>query len=217
MKEIDIESWQRTKTYNWFNTFTNTTYSCNVIMDVTNLVEHTKKTKESFFIDMLYITVSGLNSIEEMRMRIVNDKPVLFDDINPAFTVMTEGGTFENARFDNNKEFKEFYNTAEEIINNTKKQSKIKKENYNPENCWNEYYITCLPWVSFTSISHPMPDNKASQCIPRICWDKYRENNGKYELTLNITVSHLFVDGFPLAAAFNKIQKLLDSVNEILK
>lgn len=59
--------------------------------------------------------------------------------------------------------------------------------------------------------------NKASQCIPRICWGKYIEKDGKYELTLNITVSHIFVDGFPLSRTFNKIQELLDNVEEILK
>lgn len=46
---------------------------------------------------------------------------------------------------------------------------------------------------------------------------KIYENNGKYELTLNITVSHMFVDGYPLATVFNNIQDLLDRVNEVLK
>ena len=66
-------------------------------------------------------------------------------------------------------------------------------------------------------MTHPIPDDKASQCVPRICWGKYTENNGRYELTLNITVSHMFVDGYPLANVFNNIQDLLDRVNEVLK
>lgn len=39
-------------------------------------------------------------------------------------------------------------------------------------------------------MSHPIPDSLESQCIPRICWGKFVKNNEKYELTLNITVSH---------------------------
>ena len=88
---------------------------------------------------------------------------------------------------------------------------------YNHQNCYNEYYITCVPWVDFTQFTHPIPDDKSSQCIPRICWGKYVEQDGKYELTLNITVSHIFVDGYPLAQTFNKIQELLNNVDEILK
>ena len=45
-------------------------------------------------------------------MRLVDGKPVIFDEINPAFTVMTKTGTFENVRFKNNNNYKEFYKMA---------------------------------------------------------------------------------------------------------
>lgn len=217
MKEINIKKWQRNKTYEWFRKFSNSTYSMNVKMDVTKLIKYTKKNNESFFIDLLYIVLKSLNSIDEMRMRLVDNKPVIYDDINPAFTVMTQTGTFENVRFNNINNFKEFYQKATSVIESAKKQTEIKKENYNPENCYNEYYITCVPWVDFTQFTHPMPDDISSQCIPRVCWGKYTENNGKYELTLNITVSHIFVDGYPLSQTFIKIQELLNNVDKVLK
>lgn len=217
MKEIELLNWQRRKTYEWFKGFSNSTYSMDVRMDVSKLVKHAKESKESFFIDLLYIVIKGLNSVSEMRMRLVDGKPVIYDDINPAFTVMTELGTFENVRQVNNTDFREFYKMSAENIANAKKQEEIKKENYNPENCYNEYYITCVPWADFCGFTHPIPDDVSSQCIPRICWGKYIENNGKYELTLNITVSHIFVDGYPLSQVFNNIQDYLNNVDEILK
>ena len=217
LKIIDVNNWERTKTYEWFKTFSNSTYSINAVMDVTNLKKHIEKSNESFFIDLLYIVLKGLNSIEEMRMRLVDDKPVVYKDINPAFTVMTKAGTYENVRYKNCSNFKKFYEISTEHIENAKSQSEIRKENYNPENCYNEYYITCVPWINFTQFTHTIPDNKASQCIPRICWGKYVEKNGRYELTLNITVSHIFVDGYPLSKTFNVIQDLLNRAEEILK
>ena len=217
MKKINMKNSHRNKTYEWFKNFSNSTYSMNVKMDVTNLLKHVKLNNESFFIDLLYIVVHGLNSIDEMRMRLVDDTPIIYEDINPAITVMTDTGTFENVRFKNNDNFEKFYQIARDHIENTKKQTKMKEEKYNPENCYNEYYITCVPWVDFTQFTHPIPDDISSQCIPRVCWGKYAEQNGKYELTLNITVSHIFVDGYPLAKAFNKIQELLDNADEVLK
>ena len=216
MKKVQLEKWERNKTYEWFKSFSNSTYSMNVRMDVTNLIKHTKQKKESFFIDLLYIVLKGLNSVDELRMRLVDDSPVIYEDINPAFTVMTESGTFENVRFKNCKDFKMFYSVAQQYIEGAKKQKKIKKERYNPENCYDEYYITCVPWVDFTQVTHPIPDDIASQCIPRICWGKYIEKEGRYELTLNITVSHIFVDGYPLSKAFNNIQELLNNSDDIL-
>ena len=41
-------------------------------------------------------------------MRMYNGKPVIFDDIKPAITVMTKDGIFTNARFWNNKDYKSF-------------------------------------------------------------------------------------------------------------
>ena len=99
MHEIDIVNLPRKKTYEWFKTFENSTYGINVTMDITNLIKHVKEKKESFFIDMLYIVVMGLNSVDEMRMRIKDNKPVIYDTINPAITVMTANDTFENVRF----------------------------------------------------------------------------------------------------------------------
>lgn len=217
MKRLETDNWERYKTFEWFRSFSNSTYSMNVKMDVTNLLKHAKQNNESFFIDLLYIVLKGLNSIDEMRMRLVDDSPVIYDVINPAFTVMTESGTFENVRFKNCAEFKQFYQIASEHVDAAKRQLQIKKESYNPENCYDEYYITCVPWVDFTQVTHPIPDDKSSQCIPRICWGKYTEQDGKYELMLNITVSHIFVDGYPLAQTFNKIQELLENADEVLK
>lgn len=217
MRKIEFEKTERNRTFQWFNTFSNSTYSMDVRMDVTKLLQHTKNTNESFFIDLLYIVINGLNSIDEMRMRLVDGNPVIYDDINPAFTVMTKANTFENVRYKNCKDFKEFYKISSKYINDAKNQKEISKERYNPENCYDEYYITCVPWVDFNRFTHPIPDDKSSQCIPRICWGKYTKNNNKYELSLNITVSHIFVDGYHLASAFNKIQELLDNVDEILR
>lgn len=217
MKEIDINNWERLKNYEWFSKFSDSTYGMNVKMDVTKLVKHVKDKKESFFIDLLFIILNGLNSVDEMRIRLVNDKPVIYDDINPAFTVMTVSNTFKNVRFNNCKNYREFYDTAHECIENAKVVSDVSKDEYNPDNCYNEYYITCVPWVNFDSMTHPISDDKSSQCVPRICWGKYTEKNGKYELTLNITVSHMFVDGYPLAKVFNNIQDLLDRTSEVLK
>ena len=44
MKTIDTNNWDREKTIEWFRSFSDSTYSMNVRMDVTDLVERTKST-----------------------------------------------------------------------------------------------------------------------------------------------------------------------------
>ena len=215
MKEVQLPE-NKVKQYKWFEAFSNPCYALDVTLDTTKLIEFTKKQELSFFITFLYIVVKSLNDIDEMRMRYVNGKPIIFDFISPAYTVMTNAGTFENVRHEFIEDFKDFYDLAHFHIESAKNQIEIKKEEYNPVDCWDEYYITCLPWTHFNRMSHPLPDDKSSLSIPRICWSKYIEENNNFKLTFNITVSHMFVEGYTLAMAIDKIQKALNNPEVLL-
>ena len=85
-KIIDIDTWNRKSQYLWFNSFMNPTYGIDVKMDVTNLVNYSKKTKTSFFINFLYCLTVALNEVEEFRLRYVNGEVRLYDYINPTYT-----------------------------------------------------------------------------------------------------------------------------------
>ena len=214
LKKVDVNNWNRKKIYDWFKGFSNSCWSMTKELDVTNLVNYTKKSQTSFFINMLYVVVKTLNSLESMRMRLVDDEPVIYDNINPAYTVMTESGVFENLRHDFIDDYNQFYLLAKEKIEIVKKQLK-NNDIYNPQNYYNEYYITCIPWIEFSSMSHPIPDDKSSQSVPRICWGKYFKRNNRNIINFNITVSHMFCDGYDVAQFYMKLQENLDEYIKI--
>ena len=214
---INIKDYKKRKQYNWFKTFANPCYGFNVKMDVTNIVKYSKETKTSFFINVLYLITTGLNKIDEMRIREVNGEIRLYDTINPTFTVMTKIGVYENAGFKMIDNYQDFYKKAKEIIDEVKEQDYV-KETYNDENNYDDYYMTCIPWLSIEAMTHPLCDhNYESSSCPRICWDKYRIENDKYVMLLNITVSHCFVDGYPLSKAFEKVQENFNNAYNLLK
>ncbi len=66
-------------------------------------------------------------------------------------------------------------------------------------------------------MTHPIPQDKNAQTIPWICWWKYFERNGKLIMNLNIIVSRIFVDGYPLSKTFLKIQEYFDNPKNNLK
>ncbi len=216
-KVIEKSELKKIKQYEWFKTFANPCYGFDVKMDVTNVLKYSKETNTSFFINVLYLITIGLSSIEEMRMREVNGEIRLYDKINPTFTVMTKTGVYENAGFKMINDYKGFYNKAKEVLEEVKNQDFV-KDTYNDDVLYDDYYMTCIPWLSIESMTHPLCDNnyESSSC-PRICWDKYRLENDRYVMMLNITVSHCFVDGYPLTCAFKEIQKNFNEIEEILK
>lgn len=213
---IKYEDFKKRKQYDWFKTFSNPCYGFDVKMDVTKIVEYSKKTNTSFFINILYLITIGLSSVEEMRIREVNGEIRLYDKINPTFTVMTNLGIYENAGFEMIDNYQDFYKKAKEVIEEVKNQDFI-KDTYNDSNLFNDYYMTCIPWLSIEGMTHPLCDNNyESSSVPRICWDKYRLENNKYIMLLNITVSHCFVDGYPLTEAFKNIQDNFNNIEELV-
>lgn len=213
---IKYEDLKKRKQYDWFKTFSNPCYGFDVKMDVTKVVEYSKKTNTSFFINILYLITIGLSSVEEMRIREVNGEIRLYDKINPTFTVMTNLGIYENAGFEMIDNYQDFYKKAKEVIEEVKNQDFI-KDTYNDSNLFNDYYMTCIPWLSIEGMTHPLCDNNyESSSVPRICWDKYRLENNKYIMLLNITVSHCFVDGYPLTVAFKNIQDNFNNIEELV-
>ncbi len=214
---IKYQDLKKRKQYDWFKTFSNPCYGFDVKIDVTKVVEYSKKTNTSFFINILYLVTIGMSKVEEMRLREVEGEIRLYDKVNPTFTVMTNLGIYENTGFEMIDDYFGFYNKAKAVIEEVKNQNFI-KDTYNDSMLFNDYYITCIPWLSMESMTHPLCDNNfESSSVPRICWDKYRLENDKYVMLLNITVSHCFVDGYPLSMAFKNIQDNFNNIEEIVK
>lgn len=216
-KVIKSEQLKNQSQYRWFKTFANPCYGLNVKMDVSEVVKYSKETKTSFFVNILYLITTALNSIEEFKIREVKDEIRIYDTINPTFTVMTDVGIYENAGFKMVDDYKSFYKVAKEIIEKVKKQTSF-KQTYNDSMLFDDYYMTCLPWISIEAMTHPLcENNNESLTVPRLCWDKYRIENGKYVMLLNITVSHCYIDGYTLSKGFAKIQENFDQTYSILK
>ena len=221
MKEIDISTYRKRNQYEWFHTFPDPTYGFDVDIDVTEIVKITKTKHESFFPAFLYLLMIGVNSVEEMRLREIKNHVYLFDVIHPTFTVMNDEGIYQNAGVKMSDDYASFYKTVRAKIDETKHLKASEKLDRDPL-CQSAdvVFATCIPTLSIKGMRHPTPAyNYDSMSVPRILWDKYhQEKDGSYHLTLNITVSHTLVDGFPLAQCFNNIQFLcLNASKYIIK
>ena len=214
---IDTSTWIRKVPFEWFNSFINPTYSFNVKIDVSNIVSYSKETNTSFFANFLYVVTRSINDVEALRLRLEDENVVLYDRIDPDFTVKTEDGTFNNAGFTYTKDYKEFYKRCRETINNNNKTANTLKD-YNSSSKYNLFYSSCLTSIDIESMTHPIKaEDKESTAVPRIFWSKYILDNDKYYLMLNITVSHALVDGEDLALVFKKIKEYSLNFKEIIK
>ena len=205
-QEIDTKNWVRRTTFNWFKGFSNPTYCFNVKIDVSDIVSYSKETRTSFFINFLYVICRVNNELEPLRLRYVDDRVLLYERIDPTFTVKTTDSSFNNAGFEYISDYDEFYRRAKEEINKRNGPT----DNSTSYNRWeyDVFYSSCLTSIEIEGMSQPLDtNNKNSLNVPRIFWDKYRIENGKHVLLLSMTVSHILVDGEQLAKTFNIVKE----------
>ncbi len=110
---IDTSTWVRKVPFEWFNSFNNPTYGFNVKIDVTSIVEYSKETNTSFFANFLYVVARAINEVDALKLRLIGGNVVLYERIDPDFTIKTKDGSFNNAGFTYTKVYKEFYSNVE--------------------------------------------------------------------------------------------------------
>jgi len=211
MKFIDIESWKRKDHYNYFKQLSYPHFSICGNVDITRFYSYIKEMGNPFFISMLYVSTKTANSIKEFRFRIREEKVLEHEVVSPSFTVMGENEMFSFCTVKFIDDFNDFKTNALKKIEKAKNNVSIEDEPGRDD----LLYITSIPWISFTSVTHPIQMNPVD-CIPRISWGKYFEENGKIKLPLSVQVHHALVDGIHVGEYFNTIQEILDNPEKYL-
>ncbi|MDD3129599.1 MAG: chloramphenicol acetyltransferase [Candidatus Izemoplasmatales bacterium] len=205
MKDIDIYKWKRIKHYQYYKGFDNPCFSINVNIDITLLISYIRENKMSFFPVFMYCLMTGINNIEEFRYRVINDRVVLFDQVDPSYTVLNEDESFVFCNTVYNSDFKLFCNNVIKDIQIAKSGSNLKDESG-----FEKYiFISSVPWFSFTGLTHPFK-KEDNHSIPRVTFGKFFEQNGLYLLPVSIQAHHGLLDGIHIA-------KLLDNIQQIIK
>lgn len=207
MKIIDIENWQRKRHHNFFKDFDYPHFNICANIDITKALNYCKTNDISFFKATLYSVMKTLNEMENFKYRIRGEKVVLHDIVHAAFTIMGENNLYSNCTADYNSNFQEFYENVSSIIDYTKQSPTLAEACLDRD----DYaYLSCLPWLSFTSISHPIHISPADS-VPRITWGKYFYENEKIKLPLSVQAHHSLMDGFHVSKFFSELENNLNN------
>ena len=208
MQSINFNNWKRKNHYSFFERVDNPQFNICCNIDVTNLKKFVKENKISFYYSMIYVSTHVMNEIEDFRYKIRDGQIILHDKLQPSFTDMSPGeDLFKIITLDLGSSIIEFSNNSKKrLINQTE---------YFPETNVNQdelIYFSCIPWISFTSISNEIVMNKEDS-IPRISFGKYFNDNGKILLPYSIQVNHMLLDGIHVGHYMEKLQKFIDEIN----
>jgi len=203
MKHIDLDSYPRKDIYLAFREREMPHLSVTADVDITQLKALVDKTSYGFFLPMAYLAVVAANRIPAFRQRIVDGELVEFEECLPSFTVTVEEGLFSFCDIQRLGLFTEFYAHSKQVISDVKNKPDLATTDKHAR-----FFITNIPWISFTSLTHPYCKQYAS--VPIISFGKFRSVNGILSLPVAVQANHALIDGYHLGQFFEILTKLCD-------
>ena len=205
--EVDIDTWERKTTYEFFLDYEDPFFNIAANLDVTRLYRFCKDNDLAFSLAALFLSLKTANAIREFRLRMKDERVIEFDRIEATQTILNDDETFSFCYFELKDDIFEF-----------DRAGKVAREKYLALRTFDVetdrldlIYYSAIPWISFTSFKHASPRNNR-QTIPRMVFGKHFENGDRRLMPFSVEVHHALVDGVHVGKFFNLYQQNIDSL-----
>jgi chloramphenicol O-acetyltransferase type A len=205
MRYIDMETWSRRHHFRLFSGFNHPHFSMCVNVDLTAFYPFVKRNGYSLTVSMAHVIARASNAIPEFRHRIRGDQVVEHEIVHPGFAILIDEDLFSFCDVEYAEDFSEFARRAAERISYVTAHPDLE---HNPEKD-DVLYMSPIPWVSFTSFSHPMRLHPADS-VPRCAWGKYFKEGDTLKMPLSAQGHHAIMDGIHMGRFYEKVQDYLD-------
>lgn len=209
MKYIDLENWDRKEHFNFFYRMDYPQFNICMNLDITGFLAFTKENHLSFYFAMIHAVTRIVNEMEAFRYRIRDDKTVvLHDRVHPSFTYLKDpakNDLFQMITVDYTDAIGEFERNAREVSQNQVDYFGIDKLTGRDD----LIYITSIPWISFTHLSHTISINR-NDSVPRLSWGKFFREGDKTLLPFSVQVHHALMDGYQVGKYVERLQDYLN-------
>ena len=206
---VDLSRWARREHFEIFQTFAQSTFNQTVQLDITALLKHIKEADWKFYPTMIFLISKIVNRHPEFRMAMKDNELVVWDEVHPNYTIFhNETETFSSlwSHYDGNiHHFQKVY--SEDMARYSNNTAYWPKE----ESRENIFFISGIPWVTFTSFNVNVANMK-NFFAPMFTLGKYFEQDGKVLLPFAVQVHHSVCDGFHVARLVNELQELCDDL-----
>lgn len=213
-KVIDKEKYYRRGVFIHFTEDCKCSTSMTAHLDVTELVNYSKRTETKFYINFLYLLSKVLNSRDDYKMAYLwqTEELICYDVINPIQYVFHEDTeTCTPVYSSYNEDYQVFYSDALKDIEKAKESREYGLDSANHPNWFDASYIS---WISYDSLNVELPDGFL-YFLPIVNWGEYREEHGRLMMPISVRLNHAIADGYLVANVFRLLEKEISNfVNE---
>jgi chloramphenicol O-acetyltransferase type A len=148
--------------------------------------------------------------VPQLKRRIIDGKAVEYDYLEAVSPIMDEdSAAYKEMRVKTPQEFGDILTWHDYVRDLSSSILKGEREGFSLEmekrDLTNIANFSCIPWIDFDMITNCVVDGCAIQ--PLITWGKVNKN---YEMSVSITVSHIFVNGRELGYFYENAQREFD-------
>ena len=205
-KIINKDTYYRKGVFRHFSEDCKCSTSMTARVDVTKLVNYSKKNGTKFYINFLYILSKVLNSRDDYKMGYIwqTDELICYDSIHPTqYVFHNDTETCTPVYTTYYEDYHIFYKNALEDVERAKQTREYGLDMENHPNWFDASYIS---WLSYDSLNIELPDGYLF-FAPILNWGKYREENGRLVMPVSVRMNHAIADGFLIANVYRLLEQ----------
>jgi chloramphenicol O-acetyltransferase type A len=207
-KYIDIDTWNRKDHYTLYSSFNQPFFGFSAHVPCTAAYEYCKTNDRSFYLYYLHKILFAVNQIENLRLRIHDDKVALYDEIHVSPTVGREDTTFGFSFMPFEADFDTFEKASKEEIKRVKAATGLCMS----QHTWriDTIHFSAVPWIDFTMVQHAGMVGGKDSC-PKVSVGKLTQADGVYKLPVSLHAHHALVDGYHAGQFFELLESYLSN------
>lgn len=190
---MDLESYPRRRLYDCFRNHPLPVLAISTAMDITGYSAALEARGLRFYTTLCCLISKAINASACFRHRIVDDVLVEFPLVHPSINVALEDDGFSFADATYSGVFHEDYASLRAAMD----AARARPNQDFRGGLDDRFFLTHLPWLSFTGIQHPYAPAYAS--IPLISTGRSFRQDGKEMLPIAVQAHHALVDGLHVA------------------
>lgn len=199
---LDMQTYKRKDHFEYFRHLAYPYVGVTANLDITDLTGKIKAENLPFFFTVCYCVSRAANSVPEFRQRIMDGRIAEFERCKTSHTVALEDGTYCYCTLEDRMPYPEYIVYAAGEQEKAKRLGTIEETE---EEAAGMFFISTLPWISYTSLIQPVPVPADSN--PRITWGKYFGQDGKVLLPVSVLCHHALVDGKHIADFYGLLEE----------
>lgn len=207
MKIIDLENWNRKEHFEFFSKMQSPYFGFTTEVDCTQAYHTAKEKGVSFFAVYLHKSMVVVNTVDALKLRIIDGEVALFDTIHAGTTIGREDGTFGFAFIPFSGDFSVFNDRLQQEIQAVHNSTGLRLKNGDIGKDLIRH--STVPWNSFSALLHPTNFDR-TESVPKITFGKFSVRDGKKYLPVSVEAHHGLADGLHLAHYLEEFQRQLN-------